>query len=84
MSCSAQHRCFQRHGISRLPLADQKQTSQKKFKNYPIGYLHIDFAEVHAQQGKSYLFEAIEQRLVKLAHPWTNKPPGGRTHEPHD
>lgn len=66
LSRSALHRCFQRHGISRLPLPDQKQPPKKKFKDYPIGYLHIDFAEVHTQQGKSYLFVAVD-RTSKVA-----------------
>lgn len=26
---------------------------------YPIGYLHIDLAEVRTEQGKLYLFERI-------------------------
>ena len=49
---------------------------KKKFKDYPIGYLHIDFAEVHTQEGKSYLFVAID-RTSKLAfaelHPRATK-----------
>jgi len=67
LSRSALHRCFQRHGISRLPLPDEKGLrKKKKFKDYPIGYLHIDFAEVHTEQGKSYLFVAID-RTSKVA-----------------
>ena len=66
LSRSALHRCFQRHGISRLPLPDKKQVQKKKFKDYPIGYLHIDFAEVHTQQDKSYLFVAVD-RTSKVA-----------------
>lgn len=66
LSRSALHRCFQRHGINRLPLPDKKQASKKKFKDYPIGYLHIDFAELHTPQAKSYLFVAID-RTSKVA-----------------
>lgn len=66
LSRSALHRCFQRYGVSRLPLPGKKQTQKKKFKDYPIGYLHIDFAEVHTQQGKSYLFVAVD-RTSKVA-----------------
>ena len=52
-SRSALHRCFQRHGISRLPLSgDGKSPPKKKFKDYPIGYLHVDFAEVQTEKGK--------------------------------
>ena len=59
---SALHRCFQRHGISRLPLSDDGQSPpKKKFKDYPIGYLHVDFAEVQTEEGKQYLFVAIDR-----------------------
>ncbi|GAB3734491.1 hypothetical protein GCM10027594_16050 [Hymenobacter agri] len=37
LSRSALHRCFQRHGISRLPLNEDGQSPpEKKFKDYPI------------------------------------------------
>ena len=56
LSRSALHRCFQRHGISRLPLSEEGQSPpKKKFKDYPIGYLHVDFAEVQTEEGKQYL-----------------------------
>lgn len=55
---SALHRLFQRHGISRLPLTeDGKSPAKKKFK----GYLHVDFAEVRTEQGKVYLFVAMDR-----------------------
>ena len=67
LSRSALHRCFQRHGISRLPLGeDGQRPPKKKFKDYPIGYLHVDFAEVQTEQGKQYLFVAID-RTSKVA-----------------
>ena len=53
LSHSALHRCFQRHGISRLPSSEAGQSPPKKrFKDYPIGYLHVDFAEVQIEEGK--------------------------------
>ena len=56
LSRSALHRCFQRHGISRLPLSEDGQSPpKKKFKDYPIGYRHVDFAEVQTEEGKPYL-----------------------------
>ena len=56
LSRSARHRCFQRHGISRLPPSeDGQRPPKKKFKDYPIGYLHVDFAEVQTEEGKQYL-----------------------------
>ena len=67
LSRSALPRCFQRHGISRLPPSEELgETTKKKFKDYPIGYLHVDFAEVQTEEGKQYLFIAID-RTSKLA-----------------
>jgi hypothetical protein len=49
---SALHRCLQRHGISRLPALEVETTEKKRFKAYPIGYFHIDIAEVRTGEGK--------------------------------
>ncbi|KAA2211146.1 IS481 family transposase, partial [Pseudoroseomonas oryzae] len=49
---SALHRCLQRHGISRLPETDGDKPRRAKFKRYPIGYFHIDIAEVHTEEGR--------------------------------
>lgn len=64
---SALHRCFQRHGVSRLPDIDGDKPAKKKFKTYPIGYFHIDMAEVHTEEGRLYLFVAID-RTSKFAY----------------
>ena len=48
---SSLHRCLQRHGISRLPEVEGEKPVKKKFKKYPIGYVHIDIAEVQTEQG---------------------------------
>jgi transposase InsO family protein len=64
---SSLHRCFQRHGISRLPETQGDKPARKKFKSYPIGYFHIDIAEVRTEQGKLYLFVAID-RTSKFAY----------------
>jgi transposase InsO family protein len=64
---SSLHRCFQRHGVSRLPEIEGDQPARKKFKQYPIGYFHIDIAEVRTEQGKLYLFVAID-RTSKFAY----------------
>lgn len=61
LSRSSLHRLFQRHGISRLPDMDEKKSGKKKFKSYPIGYFHIDIAEVRTEEGKLYLFVAIDR-----------------------
>jgi transposase InsO family protein len=63
---SSLHRCLQRHRISRLPDVEGDRPRRKKFKSYPIGYFHIDIAEVRAEQGKLYLFVAID-RTSKFA-----------------
>ena len=63
---SAMHRCFQRHGISRLPDLDGQRPAKKKFKVYPIGYFHVDLTEVRTAEGKLYLFVAID-RTSKFA-----------------
>src|SRR5271166_1065976 len=43
---SSLHRCLQRHDISRLPEVEDAKAKKRKFKAYPIGYFHIDIAEV--------------------------------------
>src|SRR6201991_3530421 len=43
---SSLHRRLQRHGISRLPEVEGSKPPKKKFKAYPIGYFHIDIAEL--------------------------------------
>ena len=63
---SSLHRCLQRHDISRLPEVDGDRPRLNKFKTYPIGYFHIDIAEVRTEQGKLYLFVAID-RTSKFA-----------------
>src|SRR5277367_4105502 len=63
---SSLHRCLQRHGISRLPEVEGDSPNKRKFKTYPIGYFHIDIAEVRTAQGRLYLFVAID-RTSKLA-----------------
>ncbi|QDL39629.1 IS481 family transposase [Rhodoferax sediminis] len=63
---SSLHRCLQRHGISRLPQIEGDKPARKTFKRYPIGYFHIDIAEVRTAQGKLYLFVAID-RTSKFA-----------------
>src|SRR6202007_3066554 len=64
---SSLHRCLQRHGINRLPeIAGDKP--------HPIGYFHIDIAEVRTEEGKLHLFVAVDRtskyafaRLVQKA-----------------
>ena len=63
---SSLHRCLQRHGISRLPEVEGDKPAMKTFKAYPIGYFHIDIAEVHTAEGKLYLYVAVD-RVSKFA-----------------
>jgi transposase InsO family protein len=63
---SSLHRCYRRHGISRLPKIEGDKPAKKAFKAYPIGFFHIDIAEVHTAQGKLFLFVAID-RTSKFA-----------------
>ena len=77
LSRPALHRCFRRHGIRRLPLGEYGQRPpKKKFKDYPIDYLPVDFAEVRTGEGRRYPFVAID-RIRKVAfaelHPRTKR-----------
>ena len=63
---SSLHRCLQRHGISQLPKVGDEVAAKRRFKAYPIGYFHLDIAEVEVAEGKLYLFVAID-RTSKFA-----------------
>ena len=63
---SSLHRCLERHGISRLPEVEGDKPKRKKFDSYPIGFFHIDLAEVRTAESKLYLFVAID-RTSKFA-----------------
>jgi hypothetical protein len=58
---AALHRCFQRHGISRLPEIAGDKTVKQPFKRYPLGYFHIDIAEVRTEEGKLRPFVAVDR-----------------------
>ncbi len=61
LTLSSLHRCLQRHGITRLPEVEGDKPDKRKFKRYPLGYVHIDIAEVRTEQGKLHLFMAIDR-----------------------
>jgi transposase InsO family protein len=63
---SSLHRCLQRHDISRLPDVEGDKPKRSKFRSYPIGFFHIDIAEVRTEQGRLYMFVAID-RTSKFA-----------------
>jgi transposase InsO family protein len=64
---STLHRSLQRHGISCLPNMAGEKTGKQQFRSYPIGYFHIDIAEVRTEEGKLSLFVAID-RTCKFAY----------------
>ena len=74
---SSLHRCLQRHGISRLPEIEGDKPVKQKFKRYPIGFFHIDIAEVRTAEGKLYLFIAIDRSSPLCT--WSSAP----TRRPH-
>jgi transposase InsO family protein len=63
---SSMHRCLERHGISRLPEVEDSKPGRKKFQRYPIGYFHVDLAEVRTAEGKLYLLVARPFAFVEL------------------
>jgi transposase InsO family protein len=58
---SSLHRCLQRHGLSRLPDLEGDKPARRRFRVYPIGFFHMDIAEVRTGEGKLYLFVAIDR-----------------------
>jgi hypothetical protein len=45
---------------------DGDKPKKQRFKRYPIGFFHIDIAELRTAEGKLYLFVAID-RTSKFA-----------------
>lgn len=60
------HRCLKRHGLSVLPKHDEKP-KRDKFKEYEIGFFHIDICQIQTEEGKCYLFVGID-RVTKFAY----------------
>jgi len=73
---SALHRCLQRHGISRLPDVGGDKPKRSKFKRYPIGFFHIDIAEVQTAEGKLYLFVGIDRTSTFAVTQFVDKADG--------
>jgi transposase InsO family protein len=63
---SSLHRGLQRHGIGRLLDTGGEKVAKKRLKLYPIGFFHIDIAEVQTAEGKLYLLVTID-RTSKFA-----------------
>ena len=54
------HRVFQNHGISTLPKDKKETPTTNKFRMYPIRYFHIDSAPINTEEGRLYMFVAID------------------------
>jgi hypothetical protein len=63
---SSLHRLFQRHEISRLPAIEGETGRKKAFKRYPIGYFHIDIAEVRTEEGTCLSRLTAHRSLLSL------------------
>lgn len=49
-----------------MPKVEGDKSIKRTFRRYPIGYFHIDIAEVRTEEGRLYLFVAID-RTSKFA-----------------
>ena len=71
---SALHRCLQRHGISRLPdiegdkalLSEVEGPKRQRFKRYPIGFFHVDIAEVQTAEACPELVEGASSTCLSV------------------
>ena len=61
------HRCLQRHGLSCRPKEEEQAAPKKKFKDYAIGFVHVDITTLHIGKAKYYLFVDI-CRVTKYAY----------------
>ncbi len=57
---------LRRPPLCRLPDIDGDKPKRQRFKRYPIGFFHMDIAEVQTAEGKLYLFVGID-RTSKFA-----------------
>jgi len=55
------HRCLKRNNLNVLPKDENKKKEKKEFKQYDIGYVHIDISELYTKEGKAYMFVAIDR-----------------------
>jgi transposase-like protein len=55
------HRCLRRNGLNILPKEENTPREKKKFKEYDIGFVHIDITEVRVAGQKLYLFVGIDR-----------------------
>ena len=62
LSRSNLYRCLRRNGLNVLPKEETEKRPVQKFKDYPIGFVHIDIAEIRTEEGKAYLFVGIDRK----------------------
>ena len=55
------YRCLKRNGLNVLPEEDKAEKEKKKFKDYQIGFVHIDICEIRLSDKKYHLFVAIDR-----------------------
>jgi transposase InsO family protein len=57
----------------RLPDIQSDKPKRQRFKRYPIGFFHMDIAEVRTAEGKLYLFVAIDRTSKFAVTPLVDK-----------
>jgi len=62
LSRSNIYRCLKRNGLNKNPKEFNEKRTTKEFKDYPIGFVHIDIAQVQTAEGKAYLFVGIDRK----------------------
>jgi len=62
LSRSNLYRCLRRNGLGTLPREKTEKRPVKKFKNYPIGFVHVDIAQVATEEGKAYMFVGVDRK----------------------
>lgn len=60
LSRSNLYRCLKRNNLHIIPDLENIRV-KKKFKDYPIGYFHIDITEIKLIQKKFYFFVAVDR-----------------------
>ncbi len=62
LSRSNLYRCLRRNKLNILPKEKTEKRPIKKFKNYAIGFVHVDIAQVQTKEGKAYLFVGVDRK----------------------
>lgn len=62
LSRSNTYRCLKRNGLNKTPKDYDKKRVVQKYKDYPVGFMHVDIAEVNTKEGKAYLFVEIDRK----------------------